>query len=346
MQGSGQYLEYSNQTGAASIEQDVLERGQLENYQKATLNLLEDINQEKTRLEETQRALINILEDFDAENTKVARANRLLQMKSEELNRANEALAMARDTLEIRVQQRTAELQLRTLELEASNRELESFSYSVSHDLRAPLRVLDGFSLALLEDYGDRLDETAKEYLLYIRSASQRMSQLIDEIRNLSRIVRTELRLELLSLSDLAREVAGELSQLQPDRKVDLQIAPYLTAWGDRTLLRLVFENLLGNAYKFTRHQADARIEFGMNEVAGKATYYVRDNGTGFETADDHDSFNPYQILHRPDAHSGADIGLATVQRIINRLGGRVWAEGSREPGAMFCFTLREKEEV
>ena len=339
-------MEHSNQPSAVSLELDVLERGQLENDQTATLNLLEDIKQERTRLEDTQRALINILEDFDAENTKVARANRLLQMKSEELNRANEALAMARDTLEIRVQQRTAELQHRTMELEASNRELESFSYSVSHDLRAPLRVLDGFSLALLEDYGDRLDETAKEYLLYIRSSSQRMSQLIDDIRNLSRIVRTELHLEQVDLSSLAQEVAEELSRLQPDRKINLQIAPHLAASSDRNLLRLVFENLLGNAFKFTRHQADARIEFGMNEIAGKATYYVRDNGTGFDGTDDHDSFNPYQILQRPDAHSSADIGLATVQRIINRLGGRVWAEGSREQGAMFCFTLRGKEDL
>lgn len=338
-------MENSDQSNAATRVQDVLERGQLENYQKATLNLLEDISQEKTRLEETQRALINILEDFDAENTKVARANRLLQMKSEELNRANEALAMARDTLEIRVQQRTAELQRRTMELESSNRELESFSYSVSHDLRAPLRVLDGYSLALLEDYGDRLDETAIEYLLSIRSASQRMSQLIDDIRNLSRIVRTELRLEQVDLSELAQRVAGELVQMQPDRKIDLQIAPHLIALGDKNLLRLVFENLLGNAFRFTRHQADACIEFGMNPIDGHATYYVRDNGTGLDMADDSDSFNPYQILQRPDAHSSADIGLATVQRIINRLGGRVWAEGSHEQGAMFCFTLRDKDD-
>ena len=226
-----------------------------------------------------------------------------------------------------------------TRELEASNKELESFSYSVSHDLRAPLRSMDGFSLALMEDYGDKLDSQAKEYLRYIRSSSQLMGQLIDDILNLSRITRVEIYLDKVDLSELANEVAGELKRIQPERKVDFVIAPGLEAYGDRSLLKLVFQNLLGNAFKFTQKQPVARIEFGGTNC-GEMTYFVRDNGVGFDMTYASKLFKPFQRLHRPEEFSGTGIGLASVQRIISRLGGKVWAEGQVGRGAVFYFTL------
>ncbi len=300
------------------------------------------------QLEDTQRALINILDDFDIEKTKVEKANLMLQAKSGELNRANEELQKARNNLEVRVEERTAELQQRTLQLEAANRnleasnkELESFSYSVSHDLRAPLRTMDGFSLALVEDYGDKLDSQAKGYLQYIRSSSQLMGQLIDDILNLSRITRAEIHLNRVDLSDLAREVVEELKRVQPERKVDFVITPEIKAYGDRGLLKLVFENLLGNAFKFTSKQPVARIEFGFTNCGDEPAYFVRDNGIGFDMTYAHKLFKPFQRLHRPEEFSGTGIGLASVQRIITRLGGRVWAEGEVGKGAIFYFTLR-----
>ena len=201
--------------------------------------------------------------------------------------------------------ERTAELQQRTLELEAANRsleaankELESFSYSVSHDLRAPLRSMDGFSLALLEDYGDKLDGEAKEYLQYIRSSSQLMGRLIDDILNLSRITRAEVHLDRVDLSALAQEVVEELKRTQPGRRVEFVIAPHLEALADRNLLRLVLQNLLGNAFKFTGNQPAARIEFGVTTGAEPA-YFVRDNGVGFDMAYADKLFKPFQRLHR-----------------------------------------------
>jgi len=315
------------------------EKTQLEQTQTATFNILEDFNQEKARLEDAQRALLNILDDFDVEKAKVEQANLMLQSKSAELNVANEELQRARDTLEVRVEQRTAELQQRTSELEAANRELESFSYSVSHDLRAPLRSMDGFSLALVEDYGDKLDDQAKEYLSYIRSSSQLMGRLIDDILNLSRITRAEIHLDRVDFSALAEEVAEELRRAQPERRVEFVIAPHLEALADRNLLRLVLQNLLGNAFKFTGSRPAARIEFGVT-AGDEPAYFVRDNGVGFDMAYANKLFKPFQRLHSDEEFSGTGVGLASVQRIIGRLGGRVWAEGHPGEGAVFYFTL------
>ena len=323
------------------------EKTRLETTQRATVNILEDFDVEKERLEETQRALLNILDDFEAEKIKVEHSNRLLQAKSEELNSANEELEHARDTLEIRVAERTSELHNRTQELEsanrsleASNRELESFSYSVSHDLRAPLRSMDGFSLALMEDYGDKLDAQGIEYLNYIRSSSQLMGQLIDDILNLSRITRTEIHLDTIDLSGLAGEVAKELLMNYPGREVDFIIAPHLEALGDKGLLKLVLDNLLGNSFKFTRNRSKARIEFGGMNVDDERQFFVKDNGVGFDMAYAQKLFKPFQRLHRPEDFPGTGIGLASVQRIITRLGGRVWADGEVDKGAVFYFTL------
>ncbi len=344
--GRGPQLKDTQRALLNILEDFDAEKAQLQQTQTATFNILEDFNEEKVRLENAQRALLNILDDFDIEKTKVEQVNLMLQAKSAELNSANEELQRARDTLEVRVEERTVELQQRTQELEAanrsleaSNRELESFSYSVSHDLRAPLRSMDGFSLALMEDYGDKLEGEARDYLNYIRSASQLMGRLIDDILNLSRITRAEVHLDRVDLSALAKEVIEELKRTQPERKVEFVITPHLEALADRNLLRLVLQNLLGNAFKFTSNRPAARIEFGIAGGAEPA-YFVRDNGVGFDMAYADKLFKPFQRLHREEEFPGTGVGLASVQRIIARFGGRAWAEGHPGEGAAFYFTL------
>jgi PAS domain S-box-containing protein len=225
-------------------------------------------------------------------------------------------------------------------ELVAVNKELEAFSYSVSHDLRSPLRSIDGFSQALLEDYAGKLDKEGENYLHRVRAAAQRMGELIDDLLALSRVTRREMRHGMVNLSALAGIVAIELQQGQPERGGEFAIAEGVTVNGDETLLRLVLENLLGNAWKFTSKQPKARIEFGVTQYDGKPAYYVRDDGVGFDMAHVGKLFAPFQRLHSADEFSGTGIGLATVQRIIKRHGGRVWAEGAVERGATFYFTL------
>ncbi|MBI4266907.1 MAG: hypothetical protein HY668_00885 [Chloroflexi bacterium] len=320
------------------------EKTRLEGTQRAVLNILDDFNAEKTNLEGTQKATLNILEDFNAEKTRLEETQRAVLNILDDLNQSGEDLQKAHDILEVRVRERTAELQRRTLELEASNRELEAFSYSVSHDLRAPLRVMDGFSQAILEDFGDKLNSEGKEYLQYIRTSSQLMARLIDDLLNLSRITRAELNLQKVNLSEIALEVVKDLQRSQPGRRVEFIIAPGLEAYGDNHLLKLVLENLLGNASKFTARQPTAKIEFGVTRSHGAEAYFVRDNGAGFDMTYAHKLFKPFQRLHRPEDFSGTGIGLASVHRIINRLGGKVWAEGEPDKGAAFYFTLAGTE--
>jgi signal transduction histidine kinase len=248
------------------------------------------------------------------------------------------ATMVSRDELEQRVRDRTAQL-------EAANKELEAFSYSVSHDLRAPLRSIDGFSQALLEDYFDKMDEQGKDYLHRVRAASQRMAQLIDDVLNLSRVTRSEMRFEKIDLGTLVSKIRKELQERQPDRKVEFAISSGLVGRGDARLLRIVLENLLGNAWKFTGKHPLAKIEFGVRHVGhgyDKPVFYVRDDGAGFDMAYVDKLFVPFQRLHASAEFPGTGIGLATVQRIIHRHGGRVWAEGAVEKGATFYFTLPE----
>jgi light-regulated signal transduction histidine kinase (bacteriophytochrome) len=228
----------------------------------------------------------------------------------------------------------------RTTQLEAANKELEAFSYSVSHDLRAPLRSIDGFSQVLLEDYMDKLDAAGQDALKRVRAAAQRMAQLIDDMLKLSRVTRSEMRLETVDLSAMAHAVLAELQRTQPERQVDCDIAEGIVAKGDTQLLRAVLENLLGNAWKFTGKQSCARIEFGKTQHEGETTYFVRDNGAGFDMAFVNKLFGAFQRLHPVEEFPGTGIGLATVQRIIHRHGGRVWAEGALAQGATFYFTL------
>jgi signal transduction histidine kinase len=230
-------------------------------------------------------------------------------------------------------------------ELQASNRELEAFSYSVSHDLRAPLRSIDGFSQALLEDYADSLPAEGAEYLGYLREASQQMGVLIDDLIRLSRLTRDELHSEEVDLSALARQAAEELRSREPDRAVELRIQPQVQAVGDPRLLRHVFQNLLGNAWKFTSRNPQARIEFGVQDGAGESRYFVRDNGVGFDMAYAKRLFSPFQRLHAKSEFEGSGIGLSLVQRVVRRHGGRVWAEAQPDRGATFYFTLKETDE-
>ena len=225
-------------------------------------------------------------------------------------------------------------------ELEMANRELEMFAYSVSHDLRAPLRSIDGFSQALLDDYQEQLNDEGKDYLMRIRAASQRMASLINSILQLSRLDRCEMKREEIDLSALASEIIADLKMAEPDRKVELLIGENITAVGDMTLLRAVMENLLGNAWKFTQKHQNSTIEFGITDKDGKTVYFVRDNGAGFDMKYADKLFAPFQRLHSESEFSGTGIGLALVQRIIRRHGGNVWVESAVEAGTTFYFTL------
>jgi PAS domain S-box-containing protein len=224
--------------------------------------------------------------------------------------------------------------------LMVANDELESFSYSVSHDLRAPLRTIDGFSHALLEDCGDRLDETGKNHLSRIRAATQRMGVLIDDLLNLSRLSRTEMHTQSVDISAMAFSVAGDLQKSQPERRVQLLVEGGLETTADPGLLRAVLENLLSNAWKFTSKRASARIEFGVTHEDGTPTYFVRDDGAGFDPAYADRLFGAFQRLHSMSEFAGTGVGLATVQRIVQRHGGRIWAKSAVGHGATFYFTL------
>ena len=228
---------------------------------------------------------------------------------------------------------------------EAANRELEAFSYSVAHDLRAPLRGIDGFSQALLEEYAAKLDADGQRYLRRVRESAQHMAQLIESLLSLARITRGELRRDRVDLSNLARVTAERLTTSQPERSVDFLIGKELIAAGDSRLLAIVLENLLANAWKFTRNQPKACIEFGCTQQDGHSVFHVRDNGAGFDMAFASKLFGVFQRLHTAAEFEGTGIGLATVQRIVRRHAGRIWAEGTVNGGATFYFTLNERDQ-
>ncbi|GHA71941.1 CHASE domain-containing protein [Cognatilysobacter bugurensis] len=232
-----------------------------------------------------------------------------------------------------------ARVALRTRELSQANQELESFAYSVSHDLRAPLRAIDGFSRILAERHGAVLDDSGRDYLTRVRRAAGRMGELIDAMLKMSRLTRGDMRLEVVDLSRLAAEIADDLRAEDAERPVEFVIQPGLTTTGDATLLRNLLSNLLANAWKFTREREPARIEFGRFEDSGE--YFVQDNGAGFDQAYVDKLFRPFQRLHSQEAYAGHGIGLATVKRIVERHGGAIRAEGAEGEGALFRFTLR-----
>ncbi len=259
----------------------------------------------------------------------------------------NDELQRYAADLERRVEERTHELQERNdalrrnaAELLAANTELDAFAYSVSHDLRAPLRSIDGFSQILLEDYSGTLDAAGRESLQRVRAASQRMGTLIDDLLKLARVTRVEIRTEDVDLSGMAREIAAELQRATPERLVEFAIAPGLSARGDARLLRVALDNLLRNSWKYTAKQAQPRIEFASIAANGERAFMVRDNGAGFDMQYADKLFGVFQRLHSPAEFEGTGVGLATVRRIITRHGGRIWAEGVVDRGATFYFTL------
>jgi signal transduction histidine kinase len=270
-----------------------------------------------------------------------------IEEQTRTVSESREQLRQYAGELEQRVAERTHELEERNealrrnaAELLAANTELDAFAYSVSHDLRAPLRSIDGFSQVLLEDYAPRLDDAGRDSLHRVRAASQRMGVLIDDLLKLARVTRTELRTEVVELSAMAREIATELQRSAPERQVDFAIAPGITARGDLRLLRVVLENLLRNSWKYTAKQPRPRIEFGVLTDNGERVFTVRDNGAGFDMKYADKLFGVFQRLHSAADFEGTGVGLATVRRIVTRHGGRIWAEGTVDQGATFYFTL------
>lgn len=247
---------------------------------------------------------------------------------------ARAALALQNATLLSQLEERVS---ARTAELERANHELEAFSYSVSHDLRTPLRAIDGFSLALMTDYGPKLDEQGRHYLERVRKATQRMSGLIDDMLDLSRISRSPVTLKPVDLSALVESTAEDLRRAQPERKVKLNVEPNVRAYGDPKLLAIMFDNLLGNAWKFTSHRETAEVWFGRTS---EGEYFVRDNGTGFDMAYADKLFAPFSRLHRDSEFEGTGVGLATVQRVVTRHHGTIRAQAAVGQGATFFFTL------
>ena len=256
------------------------------------------------------------------------------------------AFAVIRDVTqakqgEIRIKELNASLQQHVDQLAAINRELESFSYSVSHDLRAPLRAMDGFSQALLEDYGDQLDQAGQNYLQRIRTAAQNMGELIDHLLMLSRLTRAEMHPGEVNLTEIAEKIVAGLREQEPDHRVEFIVRPDMVGFADERLMEVALANLLGNAWKFSSKSSSPRIEFGVEtDTEWEPVYFIRDNGAGFNQEYADNLFKPFQRLHGAHEFSGSGIGLATVQRVISRHGGKVWAEGKLDVGATFYFTL------
>ncbi|HYM78189.1 MAG TPA: ATP-binding protein [Candidatus Dormibacteraeota bacterium] len=324
------------------LEDSSVEKGRLELTQRATLNLLEDFDaegskmqhvhhavfnmledfsQEKARLEETQRATLNLLGDFDAERSKAEEVSDELRESVVQIHAAKEAA-------------------------EASNRELEAFSYSVSHDLRAPVRHVMGFSEILTKEYGAALPPDAQHHLQRIQQGARRMGQLVDDLLSLARLGRQGLRLEKASLNRLVEEVISELMPDTSGRQLQWKVGDLPAVECDGSLVKQVFQNLLSNALKFTRSRPRAVIEVGCMDQAGTPVVFVRDNGVGFNMKYADKLFGVFQRLHRAEDFEGTGVGLATVQRIIQKHGGRIWPEAALDKGATFYFTLGASEKT
>jgi light-regulated signal transduction histidine kinase (bacteriophytochrome) len=281
------------------------------------------------RLERAAQFLAETLAPFEMTQRGFREANSMLKELNQELFRKNRELEQ---TSQVLYQAKEA--------AETANRELEAFSYSVAHDLRAPLRSIDGFGHALLEDCADLLDDTGKTHLGQIRAAARRMAHLIDDLLRLSRVGRTECRRQPVDLTSLARAVGSKLAQAHPEHAVEFSVQPDMQADADPRLLTIVFENLISNAWKFTSKLPDAKVECGMTTSGALPAFYVRDNGAGFDEAHAAKLFLPFQRLHRESEFEGTGIGLAIVERVIRRHAGRIWFDAKPNQGATFFFTL------
>ena len=291
--------------------------------------VVRDISSRKRAEEKVQAAQIELKRMFEtADETRLA-----LLSVAEDQKIAEEQIMRLNAELELRVKDRTAQL-------EAANQELEAFAYSVSHDLKAPLRTMSGFGFILEKDYSDKLDDEGRNYLTRIQEAARRMEQLINDLLNLSRVTRAPLTHQRVDLSGLAVEISTALKSSNPQRRVEFNIAPNMVVEGDPDLLKIVLENLLTNAYKFTGQCDVATIQVAMTEQSGRPAYFVRDNGAGFDMAYADKLFAPFQRLHGIQEFPGTGIGLVTVRRIITRHGGRIWPEAAVGEGATFYFTL------
>ena len=279
--------------------------------------------------------------EFDVLRARIQAQIRRKQFEDENRRIREKLLSSELEAAEARAARKVAEARASLVEeLEYKNKELEAFSYSVSHDLRAPLRSIDGFSQALIEDYSERLDETAQGHLNRIRAAAQRMGALIDDMLLLSRVSRASVNREQVQLSALAQEVADVLKNQHPDRRVEVQIQSNLHAYADSGLMRILLDNLLGNAWKFTSQRPDAHIEFKSRKRFAETVFFVKDNGAGFDMAHSGSLFQPFQRLHSASEFPGTGIGLATVRRVVDHHRGQVWAESSVGNGATVFFTI------
>jgi len=280
-----------------------------------------------------------MLAEIESATRGLQASNREAEREVGERRRAEEEVLRLNAELETRVKQRTTELQ-------ATNAELEAFCYSVSHDLRAPLRSIDGFSQALLEDFPKEVPEEASRYLGRIRASTQRMGQLIEDLLNLSKVSRGELARRDVDVGELARQVVADVQSREPARKVEVSVWDGMQAYADPRLLRAALENLIGNAWKFSAKAEQPRIEIGLLRDGQEATFFVRDNGAGFDMRYANKLFGAFQRLHSANEYQGTGIGLATVQRIVHRHGGRIWADATPGKGAVFFFTLAGRSDA
>jgi two-component system sensor histidine kinase/response regulator len=290
---------------------------------------------------EILRTKVGVFVELHRKSGLLAHQSKLLERQNSELQ---EAIHRSRRAEE-EIKALNHHLERRIAELDDLNREMETFSYTVSHDLRGPLSRIAGFSKALLESHRDRLDDQGRLYLERIDYSTRRMNDLVEDLLNFSRLTRLEINEQLVDLSGIVRALAVELGARDPERRVEFVIADGVNAWGDATLLRAALLNLLENSWKFTRKRASARIEFGVADTPQGRAYFLRDDGAGFDMAHAGRLFNPFQRLHKDSEFEGTGIGLATVDRIVRRHGGRIWAEGEIERGAAFYFTLRQEED-
>ena len=288
---------------------------------------------------EILRSKVSVFVELHRKSLLLSQQSRLLEHQNAELQRAIQRSWRAEE--EIKALNRDLEHQVE--QLNEVNRELEAFSYSASHDLRGPLSRIAGFSRALLDFHAGQLDEKGRLYLDRIDNSARRMCDLVEDLLNFSRLTGVEMNEEKVNLSAIVNSLVAELMLRDPDRKAEFVVAPGVEAWGDATLLRAALLNLIENSWKFTRKHAASAIEFGVVMRDNEPVYFLKDDGAGFDMADAARLFNPFQRLHKDSDFEGTGIGLATVERIIRRHGGRIWAEGQIEKGAVFYFTLRQE---